>query len=98
VNGQAARLPNISNLSFDGVEGEAAVIALDLEGVAVSTGSACSSGALEPSHVLMAMGLRPEVVQSSLRFSLCYFNTEEEIDRAMQVLENVVQRLRRLSR
>jgi cysteine desulfurase len=98
INGQGLRLPNISNLSFDGMEGEAAVIALDLEGVAVSTGSACSSGALEPSHVLMAMGLRPEVVQSSLRFSLCYFNTEEEIDQAIRLLENVVQRLRRLSR
>jgi cysteine desulfurase len=98
INGQGLRLPNISNLSFDGMEGEAAVIALDLEGVAVSTGSACSSGALEPSHVLMAMGLRPEVVQSSLRFSLCYFNTEEEVDQAIYVLENVAQRLRRLAR
>jgi cysteine desulfurase len=98
VNGNALRLPNISNLSFENLEGEAAVIALDLEGVAVSTGSACSSGALDPSHVLMAMGLRPEVVQGSLRFSLCYHNTDEEIDRAIQVLETVVQRLRRLSR
>ena len=98
VNGHAPRLPNITNLSFENLEGEAAVIALDLEGVAVSTGSACSSGALEPSHVLNAMGLRPEVVQSSLRFSLCYNNTEEEIDRAIQILETVIQRLRRLSR
>jgi cysteine desulfurase len=98
VNGNALRLPNISNLSFENLEGEAAVIALDLEGVAVSTGSACSSGALDPSHVLMAMGLRPEVVQGSLRFSLCYHNTDEEIDRAIQILEAVVQRLRRLSR
>ena len=72
------------------MEGEAAVIALDLEGVAVSTGSACSSGALEPSHVLTAMGLRPEVVQSSLRFSLCHYNTEEEIDQTVGVLENVL--------
>jgi cysteine desulfurase len=98
VNGNALRLPNISNLSFENLEGEAAVIALDLEGVAVSTGSACSSGALDPSHVLMAMGLRPEVVQGSLRFSLCYHNTDEEIDRAIQILEAVVQRLRRLSK
>jgi len=97
VNGSAPRLPNITNLSFENLEGEAAVIALDLEGIAVSTGSACSSGALEPSHVLTAMGLRPEVVQSSLRFSLSRDNTEEEIDRALQVLESVVQRLRRLS-
>jgi cysteine desulfurase len=98
TNGQEPRLPNISNVSFDGMEGEAAVIALDLEGVAVSTGSACSSGALEPSHVLTAMGLRPEVVQSSLRFSLSHYNTEEEIDRTVNILETVVQRLRRLAR
>jgi cysteine desulfurase len=98
VNGQAARLPNITNLSFDGLEGEAAVIALDLEGIALSTGSACSSGSLDPSHVLIAMGLRPEVVQSSLRFSLCYYNTEEEIDRTLQTLEAIVLRLRKLSR
>ncbi|HYK90813.1 MAG TPA: cysteine desulfurase family protein, partial [Acidobacteriota bacterium] len=76
VNGSCDRLPNITNLSFESIEGEAAVIALDLDGVAASTGSACSSGSLEPSHVLIAMGLRPEVVQGSLRFSLCYHNTE----------------------
>lgn len=98
INGQGPRLPNIANLSFERLEGEAAVIALDLEGVAVSTGSACASGSLEPSHVLMAMGLRPEVVQGSLRFSLCYHNTEEEIDRALEILEGVIQRLRKLSR
>jgi len=98
VNGTAERLPNIVNFSFEGLEGEAAEIALDLEGVAVSTGSACSSGSLEPSHVLSAMGLRPEVVQSSLRFSLCYHNAEEEITRAIEKLEKVVQRLRALSR
>jgi cysteine desulfurase len=96
INGHALRLPNITNLSFEGLEGEAAVIALDLEGLSVSTGSACSSGSLDPSHVLRAMGLRPEVVQSSLRFSLCYYNTEEEIDRSIQILENVVLRLRKL--
>jgi cysteine desulfurase len=98
INGHAPRLPNISNLSFENLEGEAAVIALDLEGVAVSTGSACSSGALDPSHVLTAMGLRPEVVQGSLRFSLCCYNTDEEVDRAIRILESVVQRLRKLSR
>jgi cysteine desulfurase len=98
INGTAARLPNITNLSFDGLEGEAAVIALDLEGIALSTGSACSSGSLDPSHVLIAMGLRPEVVQSSLRFSLCYYNTEEEIDRTLQKLEAIVLRLRKLSK
>jgi len=98
INGRVPRLPTISNLSFEGLEGEAAVIALDLEGVAISTGSACSSGSLEPSHVLSAMGLRPEVVQSSLRFSLSYYSTEEEIEQAIQKLENVIQRLRNLSK
>jgi cysteine desulfurase len=98
VNGRAPRLPNITNLSFEGLEGEAAVIALDLEGIAASTGSACSSGSLDPSHVLIAMGLRPEIVQGSVRFSLCYFNTEEEVDRTLQVLEKVVGRLRKLSK
>jgi cysteine desulfurase len=98
VNGQGARLPTITNLSFDGIEGEAAVIALDLEGIAVSTGSACSAGSLEPSHVLIAMGLRPEIVQGSLRFSLCYHNTEQEIDKALQKLEAVIQRLRKLAK
>jgi cysteine desulfurase len=98
INGHAPRLPNIGNLSFENLEGEAAVIALDLEGIAISTGSACSSGALDPSHVLTAMGLRPEVVQGSLRFSLCYHNTGAEVDRAVQILESVIQRLRKLSR
>jgi cysteine desulfurase len=98
VNGRGPRLPNITNLSFERLEGEAAVIALDLEGVAASTGSACSSGSLEPSHVLRGMGLRPEVVQGSLRFSLGRQNTEEEIDRALEILGKVVGRLRTLSR
>jgi cysteine desulfurase len=98
VNGRGPRLPNITNVSFERLEGEAAVIALDLEGVAASTGSACSSGSLEPSHVLRGMGLRPEVVQGSLRFSLSRQNTEEEIDRALDILGKVVGRLRTLSR
>jgi cysteine desulfurase len=91
-----ARVPNLSNVSFDRLEGEAAVIALDLENVAVSTGSACASGSLDPSHVLTAMGLRPEVVQGSLRFSLSRLTTETEIDRALEILEAVIARLRRL--
>ena len=95
VNGSRGhRLPTVSNLSFERLEGEAAVIALDLEGVAVSTGSACSSGSLEPSHVLTAMGLRPEVVQGSLRFSLSWHTTEEEISEALDILVKVVARLR----
>ncbi len=92
------RLPNVTNLSFERLEGEAAVIALDLAGLAVSTGSACSSGSLEPSHVLMGMGLRPEVVQGSLRFSLCYHNTLEEIDHAVEIVANTVGRMRELAR
>ena len=98
VNGDGPRLPHITNLSFEGLEGEAALIALDLEGVAVSTGSACSSGSLEPSHVLVAMGLWPEVVQGSLRFSLCWHSTEEEVDRVLEVLSRVTSRLRKLAR
>jgi len=97
VNGEAPRLPNITNLSFAGIEGEAAMISMDLEGLAVSTGSACSSGSLEASHVLAAMGLRPEVIQGSLRFSLCYHSTAEEIDRTVEIVVGVVERLRRLS-
>ncbi|MBM3790420.1 MAG: cysteine desulfurase NifS [Acidobacteria bacterium] len=99
VNGSVEhRLPNISNMSFEGIEGEAAVIAMDLEGVAVSTGSACSSGSLEPSHVLTAMGLRSEAVQGSLRFSLCYHDTREDIERAVVALARVIERLRALSK
>jgi len=96
INGKDPRLPNITNLSFAGIEGEAALIALDLEGVAVSTGSACSSGSLEPSHVLSAMGLRPEVVQGSLRFSLSFHTTAEEIDRTIEIAASVMERLRKL--
>jgi cysteine desulfurase len=91
------RLANVANLSFEGLEGEAAVIALDLAGVAVSTGSACSSGSLEPSHVLMGMGLRAETVQGSLRISLCYHNTLEEIDSAFEILSGVIARMRKLA-
>jgi cysteine desulfurase len=99
TNGTAEhRLPGIANLAFEGLEGEAAVIGLDLEGLAVSTGSACSSGSLEPSHVLMAMGLRAEAVQSSLRFSLGYHNSPEEIDSALEIIIAVVGRLRSLGR
>ena len=81
VNGQGPdRVPNTTNISFDGVEGESLVIALDLEGVAVSTGSACASGTLEPSHVLRAMGLPASRVQSAVRFSLGPDNTPEEVE------------------
>jgi cysteine desulfurase len=99
VNGAVdRRVPNTTNLAFEGIEGESAVIALDLEGVAVSTGSACSSGSLEPSHVLVAMGLRPEVVQGSLRFSLSWHDSEADLDSAIDVVVRVLDRLRRLAR
>lgn len=98
VNGDPARrLPNTSNISFDGVEAEALLIALDLEGIAVSTGSACSSGTLEPSHVLRAMGLAPHRVQSSLRFSLGMTTSEAEIDAVVELLPRLVARLRRVA-
>ena len=73
-------MPNTSNISFDRVEAESLLIALDLEGIAVSTGSACSSGTLEPSHVLRAMGFSSHRTQNSLRFSLGLFSTEQEVD------------------
>jgi cysteine desulfurase len=98
VNGYGApRVPNTTNLYFDFIEGEALVIALDLKGLAVSTGAACSSGAIEPSHVLTAMGLRPDRARASLRFSLGKQNTPEEIEFALELLPGVVARLRELS-
>lgn len=90
----APRVPNTTNISFEGVEGESLVIALDLEGIAVSTGSACSSGTLEPSHVLKAMGLSPARVEGAVRFSLGPGTTGAEIDRVIDVVPAVVARLR----
>jgi cysteine desulfurase len=99
VNGAPGeRVPNTTNISFERVEAESLLIALDLEGIAVSTGSACSSGTLEPSHVLKAMGLGSARAQSSLRFSLGAANTETEIDRVVTVLPALVQKLRALTR
>jgi cysteine desulfurase len=99
VNGDPrARVPNTTNISFDRVEAESLLIALDLEGIAVSTGSACSSGTLEPSHVLKAMGLAAHRTQNSLRFSLGMFSTEEEVDRVVDVLPRLVDKLRGLTR
>jgi cysteine desulfurase len=92
--GEVPRVPNTTNISFDRVEAESLLIALDLEGIAVSTGSACSSGTLEPSHVLRAMGLPHGRVQSSIRFSLGSTTTDEEIDRTLAALPAVVRRLR----
>lgn len=99
VNGaRDRRVPNTTNISFEGVEAESLLIALDLEDFAVSTGSACSSGALEPSHVLRAMGLSAHRTQNSIRFSLGLGNTEAEVDRLLGVLPRVVEKLRSLTR
>ena len=98
VNGAGApRVSNTTNISFERVEAESLLIALDLEGVAVSTGSACSSGTLEPSHVLRAMGLPASRTQSSIRFSLGAGNTQEEIDHVAAILPKLVAKLRSLS-
>ena len=93
----APRVPNTSNIVFDCLEGEAMVIALDLKGLSVSTGAACSSGAIEPSHVLTAMGLSPDRARASIRFSLGKQNTPDDIDFALQLIPEVVTRLRDLS-
>jgi len=99
VNGaRDRRVPNTTNISFDRVEAESLLIALDLEGIAVSTGSACSSGTLEPSHVLRAMGFPSHRTQNSLRFSLGLFSTAEEVDRVVEVLPRLVEKLRGLTR
>jgi cysteine desulfurase len=98
VNGSRdARVPNTTNISFDRIEAESLLIALDLEGVAVSTGSACSSGTLEPSHVLKAMNLSSHRAQNSIRFSLGASNTDEQIDRVISILPKIVVKLRSLS-
>ena len=99
VNGSPDhRVPNTTNISFDRIEAESLLIALDLEGVAVSTGSACSSGTLEPSHVLKAMGFNAHRTQNSIRFSLGARNTDAEIDRVLAVLPGIVEKLRSLTR
>lgn len=95
--GRSPRTPNTTNVLFHGVEGEALVIALDLKGLACSTGAACSSGAVEPSHVLTAIGLPPEEARASLRFSLGRHTTSEDIDFALQVVPAAVAQLRELS-
>lgn len=95
--GRGGRTPNTTNLFFDGIDGEALVIALDLRGFAVSTGSACSSGAVTPSHVLTAIGLSPERARSSIRFSLGRSNTVEQVDALVDALEASVAHLRRIS-
>jgi cysteine desulfurase len=99
VNGQLEpRVPNTTNISFDGIEAESLLIALDLEGIAVSTGSACSSGTLEPSHVLRAMGLPAHRTQNSIRMSLGAGNTIEQVDDVLAKLPPIVEKLRSLTR
>jgi cysteine desulfurase len=95
--GRVPRTPNTTNLMFSGIDGEALVIALDLKGLACSVGAACSSGAVEPSHVLMAIGLSQEEAKSSLRFSLGRHTTESEIDFALEVVPAAVAQLRAIS-
>ncbi len=98
VNGDGAtRVPNTCNIHFDHIDGEAMVIALDLKGIAVSTGAACSSGAIEPSHVLVAMGLRADQARASIRFSLGKQTVAEGIDIALALVPETVARLRELS-
>jgi cysteine desulfurase len=98
ANGSGApRTPNTTNIAFPGIEGEALVIALDLKGLACSTGAACSSGAVEPSHVLTAIGLPADEARASLRFSLGRHTTPEQIDVALQVVPAAVDQLRELS-
>lgn len=96
-SGSAPRVPNTANIYFDCIEGEAMVIALDLKGLSVSTGAACSSGAIEPSHVLTAMGLSADRARASIRFSLGKQNTAEDVEFAIELVPEIVARLRELS-
>jgi cysteine desulfurase len=98
VNGHAEeRIYSVSNISFEFIDGESLLLSLDMEGIAVSTGSACASGSLETSHVLKAMCVRPEVAQGTLRFSFGHSNTEEDVDYLIKILPTVVKRLRDIS-
>lgn len=99
LNGdRSLRLPNISNISFDGIEGEALLINLDMQGIAVSTGSACSSGSLEPSPVIRALGADDQRARSAIRFSLGRMNTEEDVDAVLDALPRSIENLRAISR
>jgi cysteine desulfurase len=94
INGEGPRICNTSNLSFEGIEGETLLAKLDMEGIAVSHGSACSSGALEPSRILLNMGIKWELANSSIRFSLSRFTTEAEIDKTIEIVTRLVSNLR----
>jgi cysteine desulfurase len=93
-NGEGPRVPNTVNVSFERTEAESLLLALDLQGLAVSTGAACAAGAMEPSHVLRAMGLPGERVQGSVRFSLGRSTTEPQVDRAAELVAGAVERQR----
>ena len=98
INGnQEHTLPNTLNVSFTGAEGESILLYMDLEGIAVSTGSACSTGSLEPSHVLMATGVDAELAHGSIRFSLGRENTEEDVDYVLEKLPPIIERIRKMS-
>jgi cysteine desulfurase len=91
------RLPNTANISFENIEGEAILLHLDEAGIAASSGSACTTGSLEPSHVMMAMGIPYNYAHSSIRFSFSVYNTEEEVDKVIAVMPGIVEKLRGLS-
>jgi cysteine desulfurase len=93
----APRVPNTSHLSFVGAEGEHLILSLDMKGIAVSSGAACKAGSSHPSHVLLAMGVPREVAQAAVRFSLGRCSTDEEIDRVLEIVPAVVQKLRAAS-
>ncbi len=98
VNGnQKAILPGTLNVSFPGAEGESILLYLDLEGIAVSTGSACATGSLEPSYVLTELGLGPELAHSSIRFSLGSYNTVEDVDYVLERLPPIIKKIREMS-
>ena len=98
VNGDVEnRLPNTSNISFKYVEGEAILLMLDKFGICASSGSACTSGSLEPSHVLRAMGVPFTAAHGSIRFSLSRYNTEQEVDFTIEKIPPIIARLRELS-
>jgi cysteine desulfurase len=95
--GGVTRSPHVSNISFEGVQGESLLIALDMEGIAVSTGAACSSGSISPSHVLTAMGLTSERVNGAIRFSLGRMSGDEDIDQLLEVAPRVISRMREMT-
>jgi len=91
------RLPHNANIGFSRIEGESILLQLDMHGIAASSGSACTSNSLDPSHVLTAMGLEPVVVQGSVRFTLGHRTTDEDIDYVLEILPGIIEKLRSIS-